>query len=114
MGEPEAGRELDALVAERVFGWTECDPDARPFGAVFEEPGYGRASNGDRRFIPTYSTDIDAAWQVVERVGERCCDFTLERAGSAWHADFRMGVATATTAPLAICLAALDAFGGQP
>lgn len=116
VGALEAGRETDALVAERVFGkpwpsvsvarwWTE---DGRYCG-----PG-GEWSERINDRLPAYSTDIAAAFEVVEKIRETCCDFTLERAGAAWYADFRMGVASADTAPLAICRAALAATSPQP
>lgn len=67
----EPGAELDALVAERVFGeevvWNpdrtdaqiamgaRCDDDGVPFDFDFEQ-------------MPPYSTDISAAWKVVEKI----------------------------------------------
>lgn len=102
MSEHEEGRELDAHVAEKLMGW--------------------------RRVPPRYSTDIAAAWEVLEKldamglkveVGNR-----VEGArGGGWFAAVtRWGgkeceecgspyvvedVSAAPTAPLAICRAAL-------
>jgi len=61
------GRELDAAVHERVFGrrvwWSEWEsPD---------EPSFKFPLDPDMRIrIPHYSSDIAAAWQVVERMRE--------------------------------------------
>ncbi len=60
----DAGRDLDALVAEKVLGWRHIKWErTTPLGRspknllslVLEE-------------VPYYSTDIAAAWQVVERM----------------------------------------------
>src|SRR5437763_10661229 len=57
------GRELDALVAERVMGWAveRNTVDSEPI-VMFSKPGeyYGP--------VPPYSTDIAAAWEVVEKL----------------------------------------------
>lgn len=102
-----AGRELDALVAEKVKGGGH-----RPGGAAVCPS------------VPPYSTDIAAAWQVVER---------FRRAG--WRAEVRTGPdgyhecsleppdtdpmdhayhigALGDSVPHAICLAALKAVWG--
>jgi hypothetical protein len=101
------GRELDALVAEKVTGW----PAARDAKAI-SETGYWTA--GDERFIhglPAYSTEIAAAWQVVEKLiatGD-WCDFELDYEPTLlWCCG---GKTYAPTAPHAICLAALKAAG---
>jgi len=103
-----AGRELDALVAEKVFGY-ECDPF--DYGPTC--PVHGKGKN--------YSTDIAAAWQVVEKlmptIGHIYPAVDLET-GELLHwcavvetgDTSRQGV-TADTAPRAICLAALKAVG---
>lgn len=77
----EAGRELDALVAERVM---EID-----LAAVRDEVGWYKHPDGYTRREPPclpYSTEIAAAWEVVEKLG---------------------------AVPLAICRAALKAKGGN-
>lgn len=95
-------RELDALIAEKVMGWDAFD--------------VGCAN------IPHYSTDITAAWDVVERFAqERKLHFTLSKTTiGVWRCtldpeedrDFSMGfMADAPTAPHAITLAALKAVG---
>ena len=128
----EPGREMDALVAEKVMGLTvrswrdlngfdqdDCDfyvnkPDAT-------EPRWGHC-----RHLPWYSTDIAAAWEVVEKMHENCgpdewC-FKLEDVGQKtgasvtgayWNAQFCVGQggsAVELTTPHTICLAALKAM----
>lgn len=143
MSELKAGRELDALVAEKVMGW-------RPMqGGVSMEIGekddlwedgsrkwYGK--DGDPRPMrllpsPKFSTDIAAAWLVVEKLIARGDEFTLERisldkvwrakvypftkdkgwAGGGYFTSSNDVAVNAKTAPLAICRAALLAVGAQ-
>lgn len=117
-----AGRELDALVAEKVMGWhIVTDFDLRPPEKHWNNAkGYvclvaGNKLNDGREmkgFSP--STDIADAWKVVEKMRERGLDVYL-RFVSTWTAEFDSvsgdvnGFADADTAPLAICLAALKA-----
>jgi len=178
MSEPlKAGRELDALVAEKVMGlrvagrccavfvegeWS-IHPDSEPAGwACYAgiEPVYARADcdcaeplvreyespekaalyaeidaerekrqsaaiakTGHRtyclRIVPNYSTEIAAAWEVLEKIG-RATEIR-------WHPkaeqhvlvmigvyDTPGGVAEAETVPLAICLAALEVVRARP
>ena len=126
-----AGRELDALVAEKVMGWTAwrskhgyfnitdgdgnshtCDPATSKYdpetGERLPEPKWWDYSTE----LPDYSTDIAAAWPLVERFGITVYAPTRER--HDWVAAIKIGaceVAHGETAPLAICLAALKAVG---
>ena len=101
----EAGRELDALIAEKVMGLT-LGP--APMSANFE---ITCVKLGDHKWrnISYYSTDIGAAWEVVENLGES--NFALARGQEHWTAGFSttngMAGENADTAPEAICLAAL-------
>ena len=77
-----AGRELDALVAEKVMGWTELEPSTTWSRWKFGDPGdrwteteeewcRGVGINpGSERYtpFPLFSTDISAAWEVVNTV----------------------------------------------
>lgn len=108
----EAGRELDVLVAEKVMGLR-----------VTTFSGYDIATScvivdandtiTDR--VPHYSTEIAAAWQVVELFGVRH-SLSLYQVGR-WYCNFLVGgkrlEACAPTAPHAICLAALRAVGEE-
>jgi hypothetical protein len=71
--ELDAGPELDALVAERVMGWTR-QPDGR-WDLPEPHPLLGAWTYGKPL---EYSSDIAAAWQVVSAVTEKTgCLFTL-------------------------------------
>lgn len=119
----EPGRELDALVAEKVMGNTLA-PGPGAMGIVVNITELKR--------IPPYSTDIAAAWEVVEKIGE---GFTLGRSWEKWVCTSVPGdmwgcyidepgryemlndgdyFEWADTAPHAICLAALKAIGHEP
>jgi hypothetical protein len=64
--EMPAGRELDALVAEKVMGWElrQCERHKT------EPDGYACGLCWGWDQFPAYSTDIDTAWQVVEKMQE--------------------------------------------
>jgi hypothetical protein len=106
------GRELDALIAEKVMGQT-----LRQLGHVFSQ----RVGDVVPMFEipPPYSTDISAAWQVVERLVEMRIMLSLIPArydnGFRWQAKWGEYSSDkwdqAPTAPHAICLAALKAVG---
>ncbi len=84
-------RKIDALVAEHVMG---LDPNRAEFA------------------LDEYSTDIAAAWEVVEKMSVPL-EIIRHRDGKQWgvlDARFR-NTTWADTAPLAICLAALKAKG---
>ena len=115
--------ELDEKMAE-LMGWIYCDFDFRDYDGeypmyivldalllVFDE------ANKHREFSP--STDIAAAWQVVEKIDEH---FMLERYIGAiggvieWVCTIDVGdikTGIASTAPLAICRAALKAVEAE-
>jgi len=115
--ELEAGRELDALVAEKVM---KCKTATKEWNGVLHPFCCCDGSDHEQRctYVPGmlayYSTDIAAAWEVVERFD----NFSLSR---AWSMNGqKVGVACwlaggfvdlAATAPLAICRAALKAVG---
>jgi hypothetical protein len=129
--EMPAGREMDALVYECVFGrekrWRFVNGEPcqlygeHGFGAIGYQP-YG---------IPLYSTNIAAAWEVVERM-RSTNGLTLTQGRGATIAKFspygypivdgpegiagrrsslKEQVKNGNTAPLAICRAALRAVG---
>ena len=126
-----AGRELDRIVAERVMelpaksirlcGTDEC------VEVWTDNPFYadGICNRRDVQGVcdpPSYSTDIAAAWKVVERMHECGHAIVLERwldmpSKNKWSALFIMenghdtGQRVAESAPLAICRAALVAAG---
>lgn len=95
--ELKPGRELDALVAEKVFGVD--------VGDIYYDSTMQEITNFS---IPHYSTDISAAWEVVEKFGR--FDLILNGSG-AWCAEFygSWDRSFGDSAPHAICLAALKA-----
>ena len=141
--ELKAGRELDALVAEKVMGcrvswWSLRLVDRPPtdiewrHGLFTSEASLERMeegevlvadANGDMPMhqmlgrsewegIPRYSTDIAAAWEVVEKMRARglIVDLTLGAGAYCRIGGFRpFAEERGATAPLAICLAALKA-----
>ena len=121
MSKMKAGKEVDTLVAEKLMGWHSAHNEAYPLqwttptGLVtWEHTSYGA-------FKP--SSDIATAWELLEKMRLKYGHVVV-----AWHpfdaipdgegGDYavyshwscyieEVGEATADTAPLAICLAAL-------
>ncbi len=152
-----AGREMDALVAERVMGWHRegrgqsvspfhwrdangdlygIDWDSKGEHDILVDPtGYRvylcpcREEKGDEVELPCYSTDIAAAWLVVDRFGGRVTlmgegavnddDGEYQREEPGWMAVITVyedsyweqlfSKAEGETPMLAICRAALKA-----
>lgn len=110
----QPGRELDALIAERVMGWRNIPTASVPDRPWIDEHGMGFQD------LKPYSTDISAAWEVVEKLGGfldlkryvliqgqgmKCiADFVSHRAYGKPSCS-----AIADTPAHAICLAALKA-----
>ena len=109
------GPELDALIADKVMNWYLSDIDSHY---------YPKGSDSDVSVIISYrfrpSTDISAAWQVVEKLRERklLSEFTTELV-ELTGADKYCGHDTveqlmwldASMVSEIICLAALKAVG---
>mgnify|MGYP001243213261 CR=1 FL=1 len=107
-----AGRELDALVHELVMGLPTM-----PMVKWTVVPGQPLTRTLDPFGVPAYSTDISAAWLVVEKLQEQGVRVDIL---SDWHGHRTCRVARKSeilydaldwsdTAPLAICRAALRA-----
>lgn len=126
--EIQAGRELDALIAEKVFGWRWLVSEGSGKRGIFSEqnnPGwFSREASGHERLayewdckLPYYSFDIASAWKLVERMqAEGHClevrPYVKVSSGyrvSIWEGG-ELDYATGETAPLAICRAALKAL----
>lgn len=80
----KAGRELDALVAEKIFGLHVLDNGEGPF--IWE--------NREGRKLPHYSSGIATAWEIVSKLAPLAGDFheadgffRLLYADSADHGD---------------------------
>lgn len=131
----QAGRELDALIAEKIFGWTgvKCETSAVGIRVFSGVPPFDKCA----WTIPAYSKDIAAAWSVVEKMIQRIRDDPYQdfgwdgplfksRAGYLTNEGYPLGTecwyvvvqwdghrkhVCAASAPLAICLAALRSVG---
>ena len=92
MNELQAGRELDVRVAIEVMGWQVVYP---------------------------YSTDVAAAWQVIEHLRDQGADVEIGVPAHTyrWYCEVRPREGTtvhwhaADTMPLAVCRAALKVLG---
>lgn len=125
--EMKAGRELDAVVAMEVMdykfvahgpGSFDSGHYLRPIQMADGKHTEIKTLIGD---LPAFSTDIAAAWEVVEKLGRDGWWQRLERdwvdAEAPWECylmpseslNLDNASARADTAPLAICLAALRA-----
>jgi hypothetical protein len=123
----EAGRELDALIAEKIFGYTLdyefADMHIPPAPAVKEL----RDGMDEWGILPFYSTEIGDAWLVVELMHTRgfwcqirtpfeghdtadCWAGFTPHSTSGWNGRPDHWT-QADTVPHAICLAALRCIG---
>mgnify|MGYP001600886613 CR=1 FL=1 len=120
----EAGREMDALIAEKVMGWKRINTPPR--WECKADYGLEREWGKDDPFCPKcmewpeYSTDISVAWQVVEEFAHQSANKTAAELGMSyfslsaypnrwWSCRIGKESSDAPTAPLAICRAALRA-----
>jgi hypothetical protein len=127
-----AGREMDALIAEKIMGYTlsELSLPAYPKYKLFDiESG---EFSGYVKEVPHYSTDIADAWEVVKRMPipfklEKCWEKAYQIGPEGWSACWCTDAdcegcnensrctngddAWAETAPLAICRYALKVAG---
>lgn len=122
----KAGRDLDALIAEKV---TNLPNIHIVTGNHHHANGlvYGKhLLTGYPESVPFYSTDIAAAWKVVEKIpmtvhapGASYAHGEYANSDDAWLAEARMpGIeyyntvtSKGQTSPEAICLAALKTLG---
>lgn len=113
-------RQIDALIAEKVFGLVPCtDPVRRCEAAHLTPPQcWGNGAGGSD--LATYTTSWDAAGQVVEKITSEGASITCSAyRGGASAAIWGPGVARwrpikfqiADTLPLAVALAALRSLG---
>ena len=129
----KAGRELDALIAEKVMGWSsQADGlywDAGNhrtrlvLGSIIAKKRKEMGLENAQDFVFAPSTNIADAWEVVERLvstpgpnGDHH-SVRVDYSGDAVvvideNEDWQVS-AIAATAPLAICLAALEAVSQE-
>lgn len=114
-----AGREMDALVAEKVMGWHRLS---------FSKCWISGASKKERRIeLWSPSTDISGAWEVVEKMREKGFIWSINYRNPVmsdlkympyvgfWNytngKPYKQGHSDATEVPLAVCRAALKGEG---
>ena len=125
------GRELDAAVAERVMGWfivpsvviNDTDRGKSWWRESFGDPLDPGSGTFQHTSPPCFSTNIAAAFQVVEKMRETCSvDIEMVAGCTTANGVFitTPGAGDACTAydwaetlPLAICRAALKALDGR-
>lgn len=125
-------RELDALIGKYLTGetpqtyWEDSHSYLR-FDSIEEalnalgDPYFQRCFPGGVRLdnelsevfeFRAYSSDLSLAWEVVERLSGTVNTLRVRREKNRWAAAFGEGPAvSASSAPVAICLAALRARG---
>ena len=96
----DAGEKMDKLISLRIVSKQLPASTWRNGRTVFME-----MVNDELRDIPSYSTDIKAAWEVMEALPSPAVWKTYDK----WECllDAHYGCAIEDTAPLAICRAAL-------
>jgi hypothetical protein len=119
-----AGRELDALVAEKVMGWLSVRKQsiANAMGqhVMDDFVGLSTSTSTIPQLVPRYSTMIQEAWKVADELRGRS-QFVAVISGlgpqgvQPWickiNRDGGFIEERADTAALAICLAALKSIG---
>ena len=102
-------RDIDKLVAEKVMGWVDGVGERKDLSY---SPDLGFCSPDD---LPHYSTDISAAWQVIEKLKEQFVFILWPNSNIAQicHNETEEYLADVKTDSMAlsICLAALKAVG---
>jgi len=126
--------QLDALVGEHVTGdepevaWQDSyglfrftsrdeaeEAISNSYYRLFRpDLDWDTATVEEVRLFPQYSSDLMAAWEVVERLGSESRQTEIRRQGDFWRAAFSGTEAFAATPAMAICLAALRARGIDP
>lgn len=110
------GRELDALVAEKVMGWKFLG------GALLSPKNQETPTEYDWQKptskVPFYSTDIAAAWEVAMKLGNVIIHTYWVGEpkfveASIVGSDAVYKTAAGDSAPHAICLAALKVVGAK-
>lgn len=107
-----AGREMDMLICEYVMQIKARCTVTTYQGKEVIGKEYVAIINHQEVEMPYYSTDIDAAWNVIGKKEINGWSCVVENLRGAWQCTFsKIGVGgafcTAKLAPLAICRAAL-------
>lgn len=121
------GKRLDSWIAEKVMGWRKktFPGGGGGFTAWVNEDGkvmrlISNSTMSETCYRCDYfrpSTDIAAAWEVVEKMSEQWPQYQLAKIEDGWSVmwgfdGYGWPEATGKTAPEAICKAALLALEG--
>jgi hypothetical protein len=109
-------RDLDAAIAEKLFGWKHIL--RAPAATVGENSSLWHGISPEERggYVPHYSSDIGAAWSVVEHMQSLGWHYEIfdfdDLTEVVFHHDQVDGPASrrAATVTEAICLAAIAAL----
>lgn len=119
VSELKAGHDLDALIAEKVFGWKNVHEHSFGNAGMY---WVGDSPRGTMDRLPRYSKEISEAWRVVETLENHPMEYLTDinrisnegtKETLVWAARIRaVGseryiYVDAETVPLAICRAAL-------
>jgi hypothetical protein len=122
MADLSPGRELDAAIATQVMGWHDVkfQPIANAFGEKVLDEYAGHPPNDllKNAIIPKYSSNIQFAWDVLEKLKTiSVFAAVISAKGQPWVCKVNKDTAfveeRADAAPLAICKAALKAMSGE-
>lgn len=106
-------RELDAEVAKFVMELKNVKYSYRLQRYMYGDYRYD-LDYPNTKHIPIYSSDISAAWEVVDKFDDVYRAWTLQERVNPegrWNVCYGVCEVTANSLPLAICLAALKAKG---
>ena len=115
--EMQAGLELDAMIAVEVMKWYETFPKGacphiKHWYATTPCP-HNAHDDAWRGCLPPFSTDIAAAWKVLEKLKSVGLQIDVGTHYSGWACGIDNSTtrlwSSAPTAPIAICCAALAA-----
>lgn len=122
MADLSPGRELDAAIAAKVMGWHDVkfQPIANAFGEKVLDEYAGHPPNDllKNAIIPKYSSNIQFAWDVLEKLKSiSVFAAVISAKGQPWVCKVNKDTAfveeRADAAPLAICKAALKAMSEE-
>ena len=122
MADLNPSRELDAEIAAKVMGWHDVkfQPIANAFGEKVLDEYAGHPPNDllKNAIIPKYSSNIQFAWDVLEKLKSiSVFAAVISAKGQPWVCKVNKDTAfveeRADAAPLAICKAALKAMSEE-
>lgn len=97
----KVGKELNALIADKVMGYRKKKVDCNSFWT--DEEGHEPEHSHE------YSTDIGAAWEAVAKIHPDIFNLCWHVDANCWACTMNDTTTYGESAPHAICLAALRA-----